>query len=54
MIHLTRSDGTPIDLEIAEIRDVQPVGDGSVVYSKYGAPVRVMQSVSWIVALWKR
>ncbi|WP_454887324.1 hypothetical protein [Sphingomonas oryzagri] len=53
MIPLTCMDGTPVDIDAATIRDVQPLGDGCVIYLKEDPPVRVMQSVPWVVALWK-
>ena len=54
MIRLTTPDGTMIEMAKVDIREVQPLGDGAIVYQKAAPPVRVLQSASWIVALWKR
>lgn len=54
MIHLTTLDRGPIDMPKANIREVQALGDGAIVYQKAGPPVRVLQSASWIIALWKQ
>lgn len=54
MIHLTSPDGTPIDIQRANIREVQPLGDGAIVFLNSGPPARVQQSASWIIAMWKR
>lgn len=53
VIPLTRIDGTFVDVERSGIRDVQPLGEGCVIYMAGGPPVRVLQSVPWVVALWK-
>ncbi len=54
MIQLTAPDGTPVDIDRGCIREVHPLGDGAIVFLKTQPPVRVIQSVGWIVALWKR
>lgn len=54
MIQLTTFDRIPIDMPKANIREVQSLGDGAIVYQKAGPPIRVVQSVSWIVARWKQ
>ncbi len=53
MIHLVLFGGTPADVEKASIRDVQPLGDGCVIYLRDGPPLRAMQSMDCIMALWK-
>jgi hypothetical protein len=53
MMHLTRPGGDPVDIEKADIREVRPLGDGAILFVEAGPPVRVMQSASWIIALWK-
>ncbi len=53
MIHVTAPDTTPIDVAKADIRDVQTLGDGAIVFMKAGPPVRTIQSANWIIALWK-
>ena len=54
MIHLTRTDGTPIDVSRDEIVSVEPIGEVGVIHLKEGPPIRVLQSASWVVALWKQ
>ena len=53
VIPLTQLDGTLVDVERIAIHDVQPLGDGCVIYMTGGPPVRVMQSMAWVMALWK-
>ncbi len=53
MIHLTLLDRTPADVAKASIRDVQPLGNGCIVHLTDGPPLRVIQSMGLVMALWK-
>jgi hypothetical protein len=53
MIHLTSIEGVPIDLEPEEIKEVRTLGDGAIVFLNDGPPVRALQGMPWITALWK-
>ncbi len=53
MIHLTAIDSTPVDISKAEIREVEPLGDGAIIFQNAGPPIRVIQGMPWIMALWK-
>jgi len=54
VLYLTGPDGTPLDIQKDNVREVQPLGDGAIVFLNSGPPARVLQSASWIMAMWKR
>jgi hypothetical protein len=53
VIPLIRIDGTFVDVERSGIRDIQPLGEGCVIYMASGPPVGVLQSMPWVMTLWK-
>ena len=53
VIPLTQIDGTLVDVERIGIQNIEPLGDGCVIYMAGGPPVRVLQSMAWVMALWK-
>ncbi len=53
MIHLTLEDGTPATIRRDDIRGIQSIGDGAIVFLACEPSVRVRQTANLVLALWR-